>query len=302
MVTERNRLFFDLSVFFNAHNSFIPLKVGGNMAYTFSKRWSPNYERGNAPRMIIVHHWGADGQSFDAVVNWLCNPNAQVSAHYVLQANKITQLVDLSNKAWHCVGKNGQSIGIECRPECTSGDRKTLAELIASIWKIYGKLPIYGHKDFNSTACPGRYYNYLSSIKADAEKIYSGGSVSPSKEETVAKLSVDGMIGTLSVKALQKWMGTIQDGFISGQDSDDKPYLPSVYAIEYTSGGSDCVKALQKYLTNKKYDCKGIDGYLGQNTVKALQKFLNKEGAKLSVDGYLGTKTAKALQTFLNTR
>lgn len=268
------------------------------MAYTLTQRWSPNYERGNAPRMIIIHHWGADGQSFDGVVNWLCNPRAEVSAHYVLQANKVCQLVDLSNKAWHCVGKNGQSIGIECRPECTAGDRKTLAELIAALWKKYGKLPLYGHKDFNATACPGRYYNLIPSIKAEAEKIYSG---KPS-EETKVKLAVDGIIGTMSVSAMQKWMGTTIDGFISGQSSDMKPYLSSIYAIEYTEGGSELVEALQKFLTNRGFSCGSIDGYLGPKTNKALQKFLNKNGAKLDVDGYIGTKSAKALQTYLNSR
>lgn len=271
------------------------------MSYTFTRKWSPNYESGNAPRMIIVHHWGSDGQKFDNVVSWLCNPNAQVSAHYVLQAGKVCQLVDHNKKAWHCVGKNGQSIGIECRPECTQGDRDTLAELIASIWKQLGKMPIYGHKDYNSTACPGRYYNYLSSIKIAAEKIYNGEKPT-SKPETNAKLSVDGMIGNLTVTAIQKWMGTTQDGFISGQDSDDKPYLPSVYAIEYTGGGSDVVNALQKYLTNRGCSTGGIDGYMGAKTVKGLQKFLNKNGASLDVDGYLGPKTAKALQTYLNSR
>lgn len=267
------------------------------MPYTLTKRWSMNYQAGNTPKMIIIHHWGADGQSFAGVVNWLCNPRAEVSAHYVLQANQVCQLVDHKNRAWHCVGKNSVSIGIECRPECTAGDRETLAELISNIWKQHGKLPLYGHKDFNATACPGRYYARIPEIKKRAEEIYNG------KTPAKVKLSVDGIIGPLTVTALQAWVGTPQDGFISAQAPGMKPYLPAWYSIEYTdAGGSDCIEELQKYLKKKGYNPGEIDGYLGPKTNRALQDFLRKEGESIpsKYNGTIEANTAKALQRFLN--
>lgn len=268
------------------------------MAYTFTTKLSPNYERNNAPNKIIVHHWGQDGQKFDNVVYWLCNPNAEVSAHYVLEAGRVCQLVEEKNRAWHCVGQNSVSIGIECRPECTSGDLQTLAELIAAIWLRRGKLPIYGHKDFNNTACPGRYYGKLATIKAMAEKIYNGETPTPTP--TKKGLEVDGILGELSITALQKWLGTYQDGYISGQMPYDERYLYALQAVEYGSGGSACIKALQTTLKKAGFTPGAVDGYIGQNTVKALQRFLNHQGNKLDVDGYLGEKTASALQKYLN--
>ena len=249
--------------------------------------------------MIIIHHWGADGGSFDGTVNWLCNPYSKVSAHYVVKANKVCQLVDLSRKAWHCVGKNGTAIGIECRPEMSAADLKTVAELIANIWKIYGKkLPIYGHKDFNNTACPGRYYSKLKWLYNEAERIYNGGKPTQPLPAKV-KLAVDGMIGRESTKALQRLVGTTVDGVISGQLSKYKKYVPAVYTMTWEGTGSPTIKALQKYLTKNKFSTTA-DGYMGSYTVRALQKFLNSKGEKLVVDGYLGVQTAKALQRFLN--
>lgn len=137
----------------------------------------PDSARGqNRPRRIIIHHWGSDGQRFENVINWLCNSRAQASAHYVVEAGRVACIVDLSNAAWHAGNKNDNtsSIGIECRPECTTRDMQTVAELIASIWKQYGKLPIIGHKDVASTACPGRYYSRLSELRTMAEKVYRG--------------------------------------------------------------------------------------------------------------------------------
>lgn len=116
-----------------------------------------------------------------------------------------------------------------------------------------------------------------------------------------SKLAVDGSLGTESVKAMQKWLGTTADGIISGQAESNKKYMPACNnsAWQFTSHanksekptGSQAIKALQKKL--------GVtaDGIMGQVTIKALQKYL-----KVKVDGYLGADTAKALQRYLNNR
>lgn len=141
----------------------------------------------NKANKIIIHHWGSDGQKFDNVVSWLCNPRAGVSAHFVVESGKAACLVDWSNAAWHggSKGVNTTSIGIECRPECTSGDMDTTAQVVAMIWKGYGKkLPLYGHKDFAATACPGRYYTRLKELFSLAEKYYQGENQVPTPPQT----------------------------------------------------------------------------------------------------------------------
>lgn len=124
---------------------------------------------------IIIHHWGADGQTFDGVVSWFQNPSCSTSAHAVLEDGKVACIVNYYDTAYHAGNwdANLTSIGIECRPEMSDGDLETLCEYIADLWTYYGVLPIYGHKDFSSTACPGRYYDKLPYIKQRATEIYN---------------------------------------------------------------------------------------------------------------------------------
>lgn len=123
-----------------------------------TNRTSPNYSRGRhyPIKFIVIHHWGARGQKFQNVVNWLCRPGGTSSAHYVVEAGKVACIVNESDRAWHAGSKgNPQGIGIECRPEATDGDYETVAQLIADIRRRRGDLPLYPHRHFMNTACPG---------------------------------------------------------------------------------------------------------------------------------------------------
>lgn len=163
------------------------------MSYEYITSYdSPNYTSGRqgcSIDKIIVHWWGDPnlGMTFQSVVNTLCSSSRQASAHYVLEAGKVACIVDLNNTAWHAGNWNANltSIGIECNPRCWDGDVETLCELIADLWKTYGVLPIYGHKDFHATACPGTYYNYITSgyLYNRAMEIYKG--TSEEEEETM---------------------------------------------------------------------------------------------------------------------
>lgn len=59
--------------------------------------------------------------------------------------------------------------------------------------------------------------------------------------------------------------------------------------------GPNTVRAIQK-----KVGAKPIDGKWGKNTSKKFQKYLNQHGAKLDVDGIFGKASVRALQTYLN--
>ena len=112
-------------------------------------------------------------------------------------------------------------------------------------------------------------------------------------------LDVDGEIGKNTVKALQDFLGTPVDGWIDGQYLQYKAYWTSIISesCNWSNGTSQVVKALQE-LVNVK-----ADGILGQNTARALQKYLIGKGfscGSTGVDGYFGTDSAKALQRFLN--
>ena len=169
------------------------------MAYEYITEYdSPNFTKGregNKPQYIVIHHWGADGQSFWGVVNWLCRKGGDSSAHYVVEAGKVACIVDPDDTAWHAGNwwYNLRSIGIECRPEMSAGDLATVAELIAEIQKVYGPLKIIGHKDIVATACPGRYYAKLSDLKSMAESGNISAPPAPKPQPKAGK-SIDTLV------------------------------------------------------------------------------------------------------------
>ena len=86
-------------------------------------RPSPNYndrKNGALPSMIIVHYTGMP--TAQGALDRLCDPDAQVSAHYLIEKDgTLWQLVDEEKRAWHAgvsywEGQrdiNSLSIGIE---------------------------------------------------------------------------------------------------------------------------------------------------------------------------------------------
>lgn len=159
--------------------------VGSRGTYKYLTEYdSYNYNGGAMTDAIVVHHWGVDGQNFYNVIAALSGTR-QASAHYVLQDGLVACIIAPGLRAWHCAGNdyqkvmpgirdvNSHTIGIECRPEFTAGDRETLCQLIADLWCDYGVMPVYGHQDFMATACPGRYENQLKDIEARAKEIYN---------------------------------------------------------------------------------------------------------------------------------
>lgn len=224
--------------------------------YKLTTRNSPNKgypdgtKGGNNPKYIVIHHWGEDGLTFDGICTWLCNPKSQVSAHYVVEAGKVTKLMDDTDCAWHAGSKvyNTCSIGIECRPECSKADQETVIELIADLYAKHGVLPVIGHKDVAATLCPGRWYKLLCSIEEEATKLYK------------------------SKKKSKTYSGSF-------------PRLPLRRYFKIGDKGKN-VKRLQQFL-NWAIDANlDVDGELGTKTFNAVKAFQKKY--ELKVDGLFG--------------
>ncbi|MBO9406789.1 N-acetylmuramoyl-L-alanine amidase [Shimia sp. R9_1] len=129
---------------------------------------SPNFgpRRGEArPELIVIHYTAM--ASTQAAIDWLCNPEAEVSAHYVISPQgDVTQLVAEEMRAWHAgAGQwrgqgdvNSRSIGIELS---NHGDHPFAAPQMAALetllggimqrWDI-GPAGVIGHSDL----APGR--------------------------------------------------------------------------------------------------------------------------------------------------
>lgn len=114
----------------------------------------------------------------------------------------------------------------------------------------------------------------------------------PSKTKPKANLSVDGKWGKGVTKALQKALGTTQDGIISRQPRNSVTQSFYGGTISFGSGnGSPLVRALQKKIAAK------VDGKLGPATIRALQKYLGT-----AQDGVLSrpSPAVKEMQRRLN--
>jgi N-acetylmuramoyl-L-alanine amidase CwlA len=136
--------------------------------------------RGNQGIDAIVLHY-TTSRNVDGSISWFKNPASQVSAHYIVDRDgKIYQLVNDTNKAWHCYGFNTTSIGIEHVAQ--QGDRLTTAQEKASIQLIQwlcseykiSKDRIFGHNWNPSkpggTSCPGSLWHTPEELREWVDK------------------------------------------------------------------------------------------------------------------------------------
>jgi len=85
------------------------------------ERFSPNYDERNAAiSMVVIHYTEMEGP--DAAIERMTDPEAKVSAHYLIsEAGEVTRLVPEEKRAWHAgvsywrgeSDVNSVSIGIE---------------------------------------------------------------------------------------------------------------------------------------------------------------------------------------------
>lgn len=126
---------------------------------------SPNFNERKLPiSMVVLHYTGM--QSADAALERLCDPEAEVSAHYMIdEMGLVTQLVDEEYRAWHAGRSlwrgisdvNSASIGIELvnlghefgYSPFTDSQMSSLTPLLTNIVQRYQIMPVnvVGHSD-----------------------------------------------------------------------------------------------------------------------------------------------------------
>lgn len=139
------------------------------MSYRLEWKGSPNFTPGSQtkafygrPRTIEMGagHWWDDpsrGPSHSGVVNTFLNPARQASAHAVVSAGLVTEMVRQGDTAWCTNSANPYTYAIEVDPRITQGGQvaedimKTLTEYIAD--KGFHNLDWKPHKFWFSTAC-----------------------------------------------------------------------------------------------------------------------------------------------------
>lgn len=300
-----------------------PITRGANVTNTSNsplvvyKRLSPNYSSRNGAKIdrIAIHHM-AGNMSIETCGNLFASGSREASATYGIGSDgRVGQYVDESYAPWTTSSYSQcdrYAVTIEVANDVIGGNwhvsskaLQTLLDLLVDICKRNGikKLNYTGDKSgnllmhcwFTATACPGPYLKEsFPVIAAAVNKRLSGDPEPTPTPEPSKKLDEDGIFGPASVSAGQKWLGTPVDGIISDQVKSMRKYYPGITAVEFGSGGSVWVRKLQAKVGASQ------DGYLGPETVKAVQRFLNKNGANIEVDGIWGALTSKAFQKYLN--
>lgn len=129
---------------------------------------SPNFgprRDGAVPDIIVIHYTAM--ADCDGARDWLCNPQAEVSAHYIISPQgEVMQLVEEDQRAWHAgagswgdvVDVNSRSIGIELSNDGASPFAAPLmdavCDLLPAMMERWNILPerVIGHSDL----APGR--------------------------------------------------------------------------------------------------------------------------------------------------
>lgn len=121
-----------------------------------------NKKGGNNPKEIIVHHSEHSTANVYDIDRWHKDKGwCGIGYHYFIdkQGNIYTGRPEDWTGA-HCIDHNTKSIGICLQgrlqtEKVTDPQYKALLWLIQDIKNRRGNMPVYGHKELNSTDCPG---------------------------------------------------------------------------------------------------------------------------------------------------
>jgi peptidoglycan hydrolase-like protein with peptidoglycan-binding domain len=268
---------------------------------------------------ITIHWWGdpASNPTFEGTVAYLCRPGGNTSAHTVIEAGRWDDIIDPANAAWHAGSRvgNATTIGLECNPRASDGDYDQIALKIRQLRAQYGDLPLYPHKHWFNTACPGVYdLNRLDALARGATPVVNPipapvptPAPAPVSDPTVLRnqqllnkfgygLAEDGILGPVTLGAIKDFQakhGLVADGIVGPltlaalQGNPAPAPAPDQLDVDGVFGPKTKVW-LQRALGVAQ------DGIVGPDTIRALQ---GRVGA--SADGSWGPLTTKALQRYL---
>ena len=217
-----------------------------------------NYSiRNGDPTGFVLHHAAANGSAQD-VHNWhLANGWAGIGYHFYVRKDGSVYRGRPEN--WigaHTSGHNSK-LGICAEGNfendvMTAAQKNAIIDLLDYLYGKYGKLKVYGHRDLDATACPGKKYpfNYI---------------VNGKKEEADPKPEVKPAVDPNAVTITLTTLGKGDEG--------------------------EQVKTLQRLLIALGYalNTYGVDGIFGDETDRAVRKFQKDHG--LLADGLVGTDT-----------
>lgn len=260
---------------------------------------------GMKPEFIIVHNTANDAPAKNEV-SYMKNNSSSTSFHIAVDDTEAIQGIPFNRNTWNCGdGTNGKGnrngISIEICYSESGGARwekakENAIEVIVQLLKQYGWgiEQVKKHQDFNGKYCPHRILDegwdkFLNQIKTKLD----GTIPTPISEQ----IEVDGLWGKDTTRKAQKVFGTYVDGIVSNQYASYKTKNTGLLSSTFewknnpNKNGSVLIKAIQKKVGVTQ------DGFIGTNTIKAMQKWLDTP-----VDGKVSypSEMVKAFQRWLN--
>ncbi|GAA1714367.1 peptidoglycan-binding protein [Brachybacterium phenoliresistens] len=257
---------------------------------------------------IVIHCWGADGQRFENVVEWLVadgNGNESSSAHEVIAGSQVAVLADMEDGTWSTgdAQANLDTYSYELRPEADELTIRTAAARIKERRALAGKdLPLAPHDAFTATSCPGRYKELLDVLDrlARGEAVVLPDTTAIAPTEPMKPWESSPRVQTMSrdeVREIQQLL--LSAGQDLGRWGVDGGYGAATYAavraFQQQAGltvdgiaGPDTLAALRGHTELE------VDGRYGEATHSEVQRRLGRP-----VDGRLGAGDLAALCDFL---
>lgn len=144
---------------------------------------SPNRFKGRTAKVsaIVIHWWDdpAKRPSISGVINTFKNPATEVSAHFIVSGDRVVQMVNMADTAWHARQANPFTVGIEVDPNTPGNTYETVGALVKFIRGYYPGIPLKRHSDYVATSCPGTLD--IGRIDAIAKGTYTPPVTTPTK-------------------------------------------------------------------------------------------------------------------------
>lgn len=170
-------------------------------------------------RRAVLHWWGnPSGQNPQGIIDWLCNPASQVSAHAVVWKGSVACLVNYDEPSWANgnATANTTAITLECDPNDIDGTIPAIVDYLADLVRqrnLVEDFELTGHRDWYNTACPGDYYSRLAEIRQAVRDDLAGITTTPSQEDDMSDPQVVELLKEISQRTL-----VIGDALTTGKE------------------------------------------------------------------------------------
>ena len=231
-------------------------------------KFKSNYSfRSGDPDGLVLHHAASNGSVYD-VHNWhLALGWAGIGYHFYVR--KDGSVYRGRPEKWlgsHTSGHNSK-IGICAEgnfdeEQMSTAQKNAIIELLAYLYGKYGKLKVYGHRDLDATACPGKNYPFADIVNGKKEADTSSNDTIPAERYK---------------PTVKEWQNAaVADGFQFPQFGADGIW------------GDECASVAMKAV------CKRRDAYTYPNLTKIIQRIVGVEP-----DGLYGPDTEAAVSQWM---